>query len=161
MLGNWTHRLLFTAVILGCSCSPAGNRSSTKQRPQPDGKNELQAYSVTPVQGPSWLKHLGLQISQTRIGQMGGVEQAPPTPRKEPAPAGEAAAVELHSVLHRIMSKFLSNPGQASRTYNQQFLVTGADLYRLDCQSCHGPDGKGAPPEINSLIGPVQGTSPS
>jgi mono/diheme cytochrome c family protein len=41
----------------------------------------------------------------------------------------------------------------------QLFAFTGADLYRVSCQSCHGPDGNGAPPEVNSLIGPVQGTS--
>jgi mono/diheme cytochrome c family protein len=39
------------------------------------------------------------------------------------------------------------------------FALTGADLYRLDCQSCHGADGAGHPPEVNSLLGPVQGSS--
>ncbi len=39
------------------------------------------------------------------------------------------------------------------------FMLTGKDLYRLNCQSCHGPKGEGAPPEINSLLGPVQGAS--
>jgi mono/diheme cytochrome c family protein len=37
--------------------------------------------------------------------------------------------------------------------------LTGADLYRLGCQSCHKADGSGAPPEINALLGPVQATS--
>jgi mono/diheme cytochrome c family protein len=37
--------------------------------------------------------------------------------------------------------------------------LTGADLYRLGCQSCHKADGSGAPPEINAIIGPVQATS--
>ena len=41
------------------------------------------------------------------------------------------------------------------------FRITGADLYRIDCQGCHGPDGKGAPGAgINSLIGPVEATRP-
>jgi mono/diheme cytochrome c family protein len=35
----------------------------------------------------------------------------------------------------------------------------GADLYRLNCQGCHGEAGLGAPPEINSLIDPVRATS--
>ena len=43
----------------------------------------------------------------------------------------------------------------------QPFAFTGSDLYRVSCQSCHGPDGNGAPPEVNSLRGPVQGTSPA
>ena len=41
----------------------------------------------------------------------------------------------------------------------QPVTVTGEDLYRLDCRGCHKADGGGAPPEINSLIEPVQGTS--
>lgn len=49
----------------------------------------------------------------------------------------------------------------ASREHlDGRFLLTGADLYRLDCQSCHGPKGTGAPPSINSLIGPVEATRP-
>jgi len=41
----------------------------------------------------------------------------------------------------------------------QPVTLTGADLYRFDCRGCHKADGGGAPPEINSLIEPVQGTS--
>jgi mono/diheme cytochrome c family protein len=44
---------------------------------------------------------------------------------------------------------------------NEKILMMGSDLYRWNCQACHGPDGKGATPEINSLLGPVQGTSPA
>jgi mono/diheme cytochrome c family protein len=42
-----------------------------------------------------------------------------------------------------------------------QFLLAGADFYRLNCRSCHGPNGDGSPPVIKSLIGPVQATSPN
>jgi mono/diheme cytochrome c family protein len=35
----------------------------------------------------------------------------------------------------------------------------GSDLYRLNCQGCHGESGLGAPPEIGSLIDPVRATS--
>ena len=42
---------------------------------------------------------------------------------------------------------------------NKPDVLTGADLYRLTCRSCHGPNGSGLPPEINSLIGPVQAAS--
>jgi mono/diheme cytochrome c family protein len=38
-------------------------------------------------------------------------------------------------------------------------VLTGADLYRLDCRSCHRADGTGAPPEIPAISGPVQATS--
>ncbi len=37
--------------------------------------------------------------------------------------------------------------------------LRGADLYRLNCQGCHGEHGLGAPPEIGSLIDPVRATS--
>lgn len=37
--------------------------------------------------------------------------------------------------------------------------LTGADLYRLNCQSCHGETGKGGPTEIKSLLEPVRGSS--
>ena len=35
--------------------------------------------------------------------------------------------------------------------------LTGADLYRLNCQACHGLEGRGAPPEIKSAVDPVRG----
>lgn len=43
---------------------------------------------------------------------------------------------------------------------NAPFTLVGRDLYRLSCRSCHGPEGRGAPPEINSLLDPVRATSP-
>ncbi len=41
----------------------------------------------------------------------------------------------------------------------ETFEVEGADLYRLECRSCHGPDGNGAIPEILPLIASVRATS--
>jgi mono/diheme cytochrome c family protein len=37
--------------------------------------------------------------------------------------------------------------------------LSGADLYRLNCQSCHRAEGTGSPPEIKSVLGLVQGSS--
>ncbi len=88
---------------------------------------------VSPVTGQSWLKHLDLTQSQTQIGQLGGSESIPATRRKEPNLEGSGAT--------------------------ESFVLAGADLYRLNCRSCHGADGKGSPPEINSLLGPVQAAS--
>jgi mono/diheme cytochrome c family protein len=45
----------------------------------------------------------------------------------------------------------------ASSTEN--VTLHGADLYRLNCQGCHGEAGLGAPPEIHSVIDPVRATS--
>jgi mono/diheme cytochrome c family protein len=87
-------------------------------------------FAITPVEGPSWLRNLGLHVFQTSLEQMGDGGFIPSTHRTEP------------------------------RTGNT-FVLAGADLYRINCRGCHGPEGKGAPPEINSLIGPVQGMSPA
>jgi mono/diheme cytochrome c family protein len=37
--------------------------------------------------------------------------------------------------------------------------LTGADIYRLNCQACHRAEGVGSPPEIKSVIAAVQGSS--
>ena len=42
---------------------------------------------------------------------------------------------------------------------SQSVTLHGSDLYRLNCQGCHGESGQGAPPEINSVINPVRATS--
>ncbi len=90
--------------------------------------------TLTAVRGPSWLQHLAIDLDDTHLGKTGG-DGPPPTNLREPTPpedAGEAGA---------------------------PFTVEGRDIYRFSCQSCHGPGGRGAPPEINSLLDPVRATS--
>lgn len=94
--------------------------------------------SVTPVEGPSWLKHLDLPLDETSLGRVG--EWGPPA-----ASSGKEGTPWGRSTL----------PEQA----NRPFALNGADLYRLMCQSCHRPNGTGVPPEIRSLLGPVQATA--
>jgi mono/diheme cytochrome c family protein len=92
-------------------------------------------YVVTPVEGQSWLKRLGLSRQITAMGQMGSVGQ--------------------HSSV--------SSPwGQSSlpEALDKPFTLTGADLYRINCQACHNIEGIGTPPEIRSLIDAVRATSP-
>lgn len=95
-------------------------------------------FVITPVEGPSWLKHLGLSRQKTAMGQMSntGVRRSP---------AGSSAWG---------LSSF-------PETLTRPFTITGADLYRIDCQSCHGIGGAGAPPEIRSLVDAVRATSPA
>ncbi len=114
--------------------------------------------AIPSVLGPSWLKHLGLTVSKTHMGQMGG---SLPAPANDPASAASnpAASANLKSVMQRFLTTFRSNPEQAAVVLNQKLPATGSDLYRWNCQGCHGPDGKGFDPEINSVVGPVQGTS--
>lgn len=95
-----------------------------------DASSDATMAPVTAAAGPSWLHRMGLSLSQTRMGKLGGM-QSPPA-AQEPA---------------------------TENGRDVSFALTGADLYRLNCQSCHGPKGEGSPPEINSVIGPVQGAS--
>jgi mono/diheme cytochrome c family protein len=87
---------------------------------------------VTAVVGDSWLRHLGIPFI---VSNMGRVANWGPSPSVVPG-------------------RRLSGEGP-----DGNFLLSGADLYRLNCQSCHKADGSGVPPEINSLVGPVQATS--
>lgn len=38
-------------------------------------------------------------------------------------------------------------------------VLTGQDIYRLSCRPCHKADGNGTPPEIPTVVGPVQASS--
>jgi mono/diheme cytochrome c family protein len=100
---------------------------------KPSFPNVGEDPSVTPVAGPSWLTHLGIPVNRTYLGQ--GAERLGPSPDRPPEPRTEALGVRRTMVL------------------------SGADLYRLNCQACHRDSGTGAPPEIKSLLGPIQGSS--
>ena len=86
--------------------------------------------AVTPVQGPSTLNHLHRTIEGSSMG-WGGQWSAPLNLNTPPPRVGTGG----------------------------EFVVNGADLYRISCRACHRPNGEGAPPEINSIIGPVQSAS--
>jgi len=156
--------LLATTVALAGLLSAAGQNLQAKSAhasAQPakmiiagsDAANQGFSSSL----GPSWLRHLGLVVAKTHMGQMGG--SLPPS-ANSPAPSKAAAASpNLKSLMQQFLTTYRSNPEQADAILNQKFQATGADLYRWNCQSCHGPEGKGFDPEINSVVGPVQGTS--
>jgi Cytochrome c. len=88
-----------------------------------------------PVEGPSNFHRLGLAFESSSMGRTGVWGPTPESYEAPPAdfvlPAGRKGALVL----------------------------TGADLYRLDCQPCHRAGGEGAPPEIPTIVGPVQATS--
>ncbi len=97
-----------------------------------------QENPVTEVSGESWIRHLKTSFSQTSMGRTWHLGPPPP------APGEEAPVWQL----------------QISPTYTSQAIaLSGSDLYRLNCRGCHGELGHGAPPEIRSVIGPVQATS--
>ena len=97
---------------------------------------KLESPGVVPVHGPSWLRQVETSVSESCMGQTGNWSSGPlegerPVANDFPKPVREG----------------------------DSFFVTGADLYRLNCAACHKPDGRGVPPAIPSLIGPVRGTS--
>lgn len=92
----------------------------------------VKGLRITPIEGESWLRHLGIPFIASNMGRVANwgssPSRAPDQPSSRKGPDGD-------------------------------FLLSGADLYRLNCRSCHKPDGQGVPPAINSIIGPVQATS--
>jgi mono/diheme cytochrome c family protein len=91
---------------------------------------------VTSVEGPSNLDRLGLTIETSAMGRTGAWGPPPESPYAVPP----------------------LDVGYFERT-SGPVTVTGADLYRMNCQACHQANGTGVPPEINAIIGPVQATS--
>ena len=94
--------------------------------------------AVTDVEGESWLNHLARSFNETSMGKTG---------RLGPAPT----ATSEDSTLSESELRLLLAPNTVT--------LHGDDLYRLNCQGCHGESGLGAPPEINSIINPVRATS--
>jgi mono/diheme cytochrome c family protein len=97
-----------------------------------------QHSSVTAVEGDSLLGRLHRRFEETAMGKtwrLGPPLQAPEE-TADPAP---------------------SAPHRSSST--NTVVLHGADLYRLNCEGCHGESGLGAPPEIASIINPVRATS--
>jgi len=93
---------------------------------------------VTAVAGESWLNHLHRSFGDTSMGKTGHL--GPP-----PLDGEEESGVRQSVVLLSLTP--------------QTVLLHGSDLYRINCQGCHGAAGLGAPPEINSVINPVRATS--
>jgi mono/diheme cytochrome c family protein len=137
------------AIALACG-TPSATRARTDRAAGT-------VPAVTPVSGSGWLHHLGISMDDTKMGRMGGA--APPgTTGREPPLPDDAGQGPLAGAIRKFFS-MTGNEQQRSDALNEPFVLTGKDLYRLNCQSCHGPDGSGAPPEINSVIGPAQATS--
>jgi mono/diheme cytochrome c family protein len=149
-----------------------GNSDESRSAGQPSVGVKEQKFGpddiVTPVHGPSWLKQIGIfDIRLTPMGKMGGYNPPLPSPRKEPyfpvegVSRGGRMGMGMGGMLGRSRFNYRSAPSEIERLMGESFFLAGIDLYRLNCQSCHGPNGKGIPPEINSLIGPFQLTSPA
>lgn len=93
-------------------------------------------FVVTPVSGPSNLHRLGLTLRQSAMGWTGRLGPRPDL-------ASSAPVVVRPSIPP------------------DHVILTGADLYRVNCRACHRVDGTGAPDEIKSIIDPIRSTSPA
>jgi mono/diheme cytochrome c family protein len=101
------------------------------QRATPKAAVPAEGAQVTAVTGPSTLHHLRRTIETSSMG-WAGHSSAPPDLAALPPPRAGLRG---------------------------DFVLSGSDLYRISCRACHRADGTGAPPEINSLLGPVQAAS--
>ena len=108
--------------------------------PRPSNPGKTADLLPTAVAGESWLQHLRRSFDETSMGKTGRL--GPP---------------EL-SADDGLFRQLTASPRQL---VDQSKTVTlhGADLYRMNCQGCHGAEGAGVPPEINSVINPVRATS--
>jgi mono/diheme cytochrome c family protein len=122
--------------VTGGRIRAAEQVTPTPHAPITRNPSRARLVAVTAVEGPSTLHHLGLTIEHSSMGWDGQWSGPPST--VPPPPSGQVGPIVVP-------------PGS--------FILGGADLYRASCRACHKPDGSGAPPEINSLIGPVQSAS--
>lgn len=123
-------RVLLAGAALLLLTTLVAVAGASAQRPWPA---EGEDPNVTPVAGPSWLNQLGLSLRSTNLGRGAG----------RYGPRGDQT----------------SDPSGVSLAVPRTFLVGGDDLYRLSCQACHREEGTGRPPEIHSVLGPVQASS--
>jgi mono/diheme cytochrome c family protein len=117
--------------IVGTTLTVAG--SGFPHQGPPATQTKTREPVVTPVAGPSWLNRLGLRYNESSLGRSGAAYGPPPAQRP--------------------------SPGAAPLAVKRPVELSGADLYRLNCQSCHRAEGTGSPPEIKSVLGLVQGSS--
>ena len=129
---TWGIEVLLVCGIIAAESSMAASPDGSPARQAKQSTTSIEPV-VTPVTGSSWLHHLGIRSGDTSIGRGAG--------RYGPG-AGEPAAHE----------PLLLPEGRSVE-------LTGADLYRLNCQACHRAEGTGAPPDVRSVLPIVQGSS--
>ncbi len=131
--------VLIAASVVGTTLTVVGGGSSKEQGARATKTPEP---VVTPVAGPSWLNRLGLSYRESSLGRSGATYGPPPQPTYGQSPAQRP-----------------SQPSAAALAVGRPVVLSGADLYRLNCQSCHRAEGTGSPAEIKSVLGLVQGSS--
>jgi mono/diheme cytochrome c family protein len=123
------HRLIALALLIAAAVLPGLRAHEGRQ-----GSAGLEQPAVSPVAGPSWLNRLHVPAGESGLGRSGATYG--PRPDQSPAP-----------------------PPSIPLQIGRPVVLTGADLYRLNCQSCHRAAGTGSLPEIKSVFAAVQGSS--
>jgi mono/diheme cytochrome c family protein len=126
--------LFLAGLCLAITMSAARVLQGQTTTPKTDAVQH--GIAITPVSGESWLLHLHRSFDDTSMGKTGHLG---------PEPQG--------------VGEITPPPQNLDYSFRQRGTLTGADLYRLNCQGCHGESGFGAPPEINSVINPVRAAS--
>ena len=172
LIGVFTILLMILVSVDNGNSDESGSaeKPSVSVKEQNAGPDNI----VTPVRGPSWLKQIGIfDIRLTPMGEMGGHNPPLPSPRKEPyfpvegvSPGGRMGSrmgsrMGMGGMMGQSQFNYRAGPYEIESLMGERFFLAGIDLYRLNCQSCHGPNGRGIPPEINSLIAPFRLTSPA
>jgi len=103
-----------------------------------------------PLSGPSLLRALALSVDASPLGRLGG----------DGPPRSTLPQAFVDSVRKALTQAGVRDEA-ALQSLRATFPVSGADIYRLNCRSCHGPAGAGKPPAIASIIGPARALSPA
>src|ERR1700681_3084018 len=101
------------------------------------GESAVPHAKITPVTGESWLHHLGRSFDETSMGRTWQL-----------GPASEISYAPTHLRTRTVPT--------STNADSRVEIVNGSELYRINCQGCHGEFGLGAPSEIPSLIDPVR-----
>ena len=127
-------------LLLALSAGPAGAEPAAVRT------------TLLPFTGPSILRGLSLTVDTSPLGRIGGTSEG-------------AAASQLPPAFVATVRKALQQAGTndlaARKLLRTAIAISGADLYRLNCRSCHGPTGAGKPPAIASIIGPSKALAPA
>lgn len=106
--------------------------------------------TALPLTGPSILRGLALTVEMSSLGRLGG-----------DGPPRSALPQAFTDSVRKALTQAGAREEAALQSLHVKFPVSGADIYRLNCRSCHGPTGAGKPPGIASIIGPARALSPA
>ena len=104
------------------------------------GESAVSHAEITPVTGESWLHHLGRSFDETSMGKTWQL-----------GPASEISYAPTHLRTRTVPT--------STNADSRVEIVNGSELYRINCQGCHGEFGLGVPSEIPSLVDPVRASS--